>query len=167
MNEYIDVFELIDDMNEIIDFIAHGEETEEDLENLKELEISLNEKVSNFVAKIKNLTASRDAVKIQRESLQAKEQSLSRQIDRLEKFVFFLLQSTDTKKAGDAVHSAQRNKKRPVINILDEDRVPDQFARVVTTRKIDKRELYNWFKNTGEIVEGTEVLTGEEYLKIS
>lgn len=164
-NEYIEVFDLLDDMREILEIIAFGEETPEDIERLENLEIGFDEKVAEFVAKLKNLESNLEGVKYQRVLLQGKEKSIANQISRLQDFIKYLLQSTDTKKAGNAVHAAQRVKKRPIVNIVDADAVPEQFVEIVTERKIDKNEIYRWYKQTGDILPGTEIQKDEEYVK--
>lgn len=167
MNEYMDVFEIMDEMRDILDLIAFGEQNEEDVQRLEELDIEFNDKIAYFVAKMKNLETRREGVKTHRKILEDKEKSLAAQIERLDKFVYFLLQSANVKSAGNDVHAAQRVKKRPIINVVDEDAVPEEFVKIVTERKINKNDLYNWFKETGEIVPGTEVKTNEEYVKTS
>ena len=168
MNDYIsymDIFEIVEEMQGILDLIINDEASESDLENFQELELDFNEKIAQSVAKLKNLQSSRESVIAQRKILQNRERVLGTAIERLDTFIYSLLYNSDTKKAGNALHTAQRVRKRTIINVLNEDSVPNQFVEEVTQRKINKNDLYNWYKNTGEIVDGIEVVEGEEYLK--
>jgi|SRR5262252_1817579 len=46
----------------------------------------------------------------------------------------------------------------PSVEVLDQDQVPEEFRRVVTTVSVDKRAVLEHYKASGEIVDGVEIV---------
>ena len=57
--------------------------------------------------------------------------------------------------------------KSPIsVEILDEQQIPDEYKEVVTTIKVDKKKIADNFKETGEIIDGVNIITNNTNLRI-
>lgn len=52
------------------------------------------------------------------------------------------------------------------IEIENEDEIPSEFKKEVTTTQVDKTAIKNHFKDTGEIVPGIRIINDKTSLKI-
>lgn len=53
-------------------------------------------------------------------------------------------------------------RKNPLkVNILDEEKIPKEFIEVKTVESVNKKELLNRFKETGELIDGVSFEQGE------
>ncbi len=52
------------------------------------------------------------------------------------------------------------------IEIENEDEIPTEFKKEITTTQIDKTAIKNHFKNTGEIIPGIRIINNKTSLKI-
>lgn len=44
------------------------------------------------------------------------------------------------------------------VEVVDLDKVPEQYIKVKTEKTVDKTAIKKWFKDTGEIIEGTKIV---------
>ncbi len=44
------------------------------------------------------------------------------------------------------------------VEVIDLDKVPEQYIKVKTEKTVDKTAIKKWFKDTGEIIEGTKIV---------
>ena len=52
------------------------------------------------------------------------------------------------------------------IEIENEDQIPSEFKQEVMTVKIDKTAIKTYFKETGEIVPGTRIISDKTSLRV-
>lgn len=53
-------------------------------------------------------------------------------------------------------------RKNPLkVNVLDEEKIPKEFIDVKTVESVNKKELLNRFKETGELIDGVSFEQGE------
>ena len=128
-------------------------------ELLAELDLKFDEKAAGCVAFLKNLKAHRDAVKIERKRLEAKEKTAASDIESLTAYLLSNMQQAERTKAGTGQHSAriQKNSQLTVI-VMDENIVPDRFVEIKT--EVKKGEIGRWHKETGEIIAGVDIVEG-------
>ena len=156
------MYEINDEMDAILS-VASDEDFNPD--RLDILDIMFDEKVAGCVAYIKNLRAHQKAVKEEMTRLEAKVKTANNDEKSLMAYLQGCMMRADKEKAGKGMHTARRQRNtQPTITITDEHAVPDRFVEMIT--KVDKRAIARWLKETGEIVDGTEVTEGE-HLRIS
>ena len=57
--------------------------------------------------------------------------------------------------------------KNPIsIEITEEDKIPAQFKEIVQTVKVKKKAISDYFKETGELVQGVRIISDKRSLKI-
>lgn len=57
--------------------------------------------------------------------------------------------------------------KNPIsVEIENEDEVPSEFKKEITTMQIDKTAIKNYFKETGEIIPGIRIVNDKTSLRI-
>lgn len=131
-----------------------------------ELEKELMNKSSNIIAYIKNAESLIKAV--EDEEIRLKEmKELGKK--KLEKFKTYVLDNMNRLGLVDIQTSLGSLKvaKNPMsIEIENEDEVPSEFKKEVVKTTIDKTAIKNHFKETGEIVAGTRVITEKTSLRI-
>ena len=134
-------------------------------ETLAALDLKFDDKVSACVAFIKNLRAHRKAIKAERERLEAKEKTAANDEKSLIAYVLSNMQQAESTEAGQGMHKAkiQRNS-QPSVIVHQEHKIPDRFVRIET--KVLSREIAAWYKETGEIPNGTDIVEGE-HLRVS
>ncbi len=52
------------------------------------------------------------------------------------------------------------------VEIENEDEIPSEFKQEIVTIKIDKTAIKNHFKETGEVVAGTNIIDNKTSLRI-
>ena len=151
------LYEINDEMDAIL---SVDSDAEFDPDRLDELDIMFDEKASGCVAFIKNLIAHQKAIKAEIERLEAKVKTAANDEKSLKAYLLGCMQRADRQKAGNVPHTARiQANTQPTITVMDEHLVPDRFVEMIT--KVDKRAIAKWLKDTGEIVDGTEVTEGE------
>ena len=94
------------------------------------------------------------------------EQRISRRIAWHERCLEAWFQSTGAKSAN-LIHGKLKNTKgRERVDIIDEDAIPAKYKNETITYAPDKKRILAALKETGEIVEGTEVVRGEDKIVI-
>ena len=70
-------------------------------------------------------------------------------------------------KSANLIHGKLKNiKGREHVEIIDEDSIPAEYKNETITYAPDKKRILAALKESGEIVEGTEVVRGEDHIKI-
>jgi len=70
-------------------------------------------------------------------------------------------------KSANLINGKLKNiKGRERIEIIDEDAIPAEYKNETITHAPDKKRILAALRESGEIVEGTEVVRGEDHIKI-
>ena len=57
--------------------------------------------------------------------------------------------------------------KSPIsVEVVDEEKIPDEYKDVVFTTKVNKKKIADNFKATGELVEGVEIHADNTNLRV-
>ena len=151
---------------EISNAIIESQHDEVDIEQLKQLEMAFKDKAVACAAVTKNLRAESDAVDAELKRLMKRKAAIDNNRKRLIDYLLAEMQKAGVDKVDGGLHQIRRAKSPLLIQIIDEDNVPTQFRKVVIERTVDKKAVREHVKETGEIVEGTEVVQNE-HLRIS
>ena len=151
---------------EISNAIVESQHDEVDIEQLKQLEMAFKDKAVACATVTKNLRAESDAVNAEIQRLQNRKAAIDNNRKQLSAYVLLEMQRAGLDKIDGDVHRIRRAKSPLSIQVLDENSVPTEFRKVVIERTVDKKAIRDHVKETGEVVEGIEVIQ-KEHLRIS
>jgi hypothetical protein len=117
------------------------------------LKIERTEKIENCVALLKNWEALETAIKAEETALKARRESLEKRADWLKNYLAYCLEP------GEKLETAKCKiswRKSESIEILDEEKIPDEFFKTEIVKKVDKKAIRDTLKAGGE-VEGAEL----------
>lgn len=154
------------EINAAIETALNPPEGEEiDHEALESLKLSFDDKVEGCLAIIKNLKAEEAALDTEIKRLQARKKAVENNRKSLSDYTQFQLEVAGMKGVAVGVHKARIAKSPDGLIVMDEADIPESFKHIET--KIDKRGILKHFKETGEILPGTEIETDRTHLRIS
>ena len=84
-----------------------------------------------------------------------------RRAERLRAYLLRNLQSVGTERVDTARFRISVRFNPPSVAVLEQQLVPAEYLRTVTTVSVDKRLILDNYKATGEIVPGVEVSRGQ------
>lgn len=114
-----------------------------------ELQIEREEKIENIVLWYKNLLSDAEAYKAEKEAFAAKEKAVKNKAESLKNYLDSALKGQKFK----TVKAEVTYRKSTSVEIIDEEKIPEQYLRTVTTVSPDKTEIAKLLK-VGELVEG-------------
>ncbi len=121
-------------------------------------------KVDNIVKYIRNLSGDETAIKAEIARLRKKQMSTQTQISWLKDYLRSSLKGLGKRRYQTELFTISICRNQPKVVIIDEDAIPDEFVRLL--RQIEKSKIQRHLKETGEIVDGVELVNGE-HLRIS
>lgn len=139
---------------------------EEKSEINKELCEALQTKSTNIIGYYKNENALLDGIKAEIERLRNYKAIVEGRIDRYKEYVKSNMQILGINKIETELGTISIAKSPVKIEIIDEDKVPDEFKTIVQEVKVDKKSILNNFKETGEIPDGVDIQTENKSLRI-
>lgn len=147
------IYEINEQIMQCIDF-----ETGEiiDAEKLNALQIEKDKKIENIACWIKNLNAEAQDIKAEEQALAERRKSKENIAERLKQYLSEILRATPFESARAKITF----RKSTSVNITDESKVTDDFKKVETVVKIDKRAIADALKQ-GEIIDGAELVENQ------
>lgn len=94
------------------------------------------------------------------------DQRICRRIAWHERCLEAWFKSTGAKSATLINGKLKNIKGRQRVEIVDEDAIPAEYKKETITYSPDKKRILAALKESGEVVEGTEVVVGEDTIKI-
>src|SRR5574344_443540 len=141
---------------ELFNEAQEGELTEQEYNELgQELAKELQNKSSSIIAYIRNSELLIDAMKTE-----------EKKIEKFKNYVKENMEKLDIKEISTELGKLAIAKNPISIEIENEDEIPAEFKEEITTIKIDKTKIKNYFKETGEIVAGTKVVDNKTNLRV-
>lgn len=129
-----------------------GAVNDELLEALTAAEGNITAKIEACAKVVRNLEAERNAVKAEIARLDKKEESLGKNIERLEKAVIAAMERSETRKVKTPLFTIW-TKETPSVKFEDKTKLPRDFCRteVVTKYKPDRVAMRKYIQEGGEI----------------
>ena len=141
--------------------------TEEDKKKIEEeLTVLLQQKSQNIIGYTKNIELTINAMKEEEKRITENRKSLENKLEQFKKYVKECMERNDITKIETGLGTLSITKNPVSAEIINEDKVPDEFKQEVITIKIDKTKIKNNFKETGEIPEGVNIITTNTSLRI-
>lgn len=126
--------------------------------------LGFDDKLENCIAYYKNLLAQQAAYKAESDRLSSEAKKAKGKADWLQGYIQECLTVADKEQFSSGVHSVKFKKLPPKLGAIDEDKVPEEFRKMVVTESVDKRALLKAVKENP--IDGVELITGEKGLTI-
>lgn len=152
---------------ELMDKAQEGELAEEEYNQLgEEIALELQNKGTSIVGYALNEMVLIDAMDAQIKRLQDMKKARQNKLDNFKKYVKENMERLNLSKLETELGTISIQKSpKATVEILDEEKVPNKYKKIVQEIKIDKTAIAQDAKETGEAIEGTRVLIGT-YLRI-
>ena len=155
----MNLYELTDRFKQA-EYYFNNAETEDEIlkaeQYLIEAEVGLTEKAENIAKWIKNLEAERDVFKQEAVRLSEKSRSLDNKVSSLKRYLQDSLEVAGIDKVKGELFTVSIQNNPVSLDISKIDQIPDEFIRTPEPT-VNKRELLNHIKETGEVFEGVEL----------
>lgn len=147
--------------------MENEEITQEEKEKIQEeLTVLLQQKSQNIIGYTKNIELTISAMKEEEKRISDNRKSLENKLINFKKYVKECMERNNITKIETALGTLSISKSPTSVEIVNEDEIPSKFKQEVVTVKIDKAKIKNYFKETGEIPEGTNIITSNTSLRI-
>ena len=133
---------------------------EEELTNL------LNQKSQSIIGYTRNLELTIEAKKSEEKRISESRKADEKILENFKQYVKECMEKGGFTKVETEIGSLTIAKNPASVEIIDENIIPEEFKQEVVTVKVDKTAIKNHFKETGEIPEGTNIITTNTSLRI-
>lgn len=130
------------------------------------LQEELMKKSSNIIGYIKNMELTVDAMKSEETRIATNRKALENRISRIKEMAKNVMEVNNIKKLETELGTMTVAKNPMSVEIIDETRVPDEFKRIEVVTKVDKAKIKEHYKDTGELIEGVNIIDNATNLKI-
>ena len=152
----ISLYEMTNDLSELLAIEEISEEQKQD--NIMEM---IKGKSENIIKLTRNMESRIKSVKEEEKRLAEYRKSEEKKLERLKNYVVSCLQDADIKKIDTNVGRISLKKSPASVQILDEDKIPQEFKTTEQVTKISKKDIKEILK-AGKTVEGA-VLVDDNY----
>ena len=153
MFKLYELTEMYQNISNLIEEDADNETLEKALDEITD---NIQMKAENMAKLIKSIEGNINALKDEEKRLQAKRKALENKVVSIKRYLEEQLKAMGLKKVQGNLFTVSIQKNPQSVNILNEDLIPEQFKKVVTTTKIDRKELLAALKE-GQEIEGAEI----------
>lgn len=153
--------------NGFMDLNEKEELSEEERQEIgMQLADALQTKSNNIIAYYQDQNTLLNAIDEEIKRLQEYKKSTKNKIDRYKEYVKSNMDLLGLEKISTDLGVISIAKSPISVEILDEQQIPDEYKEVVTTIKVDKKKIADNFKETGEIIDGVNIITNNTNLRI-
>lgn len=153
MFKLYELTEMYQNISNLIEEDADNETLEKALDEITD---NIQMKAENMAKLIKSIEGNINALKDEEKRLQAKRKALENKVVSIKRYLEEQLKVMGLSKVQGNLFTVSIQKNPQSVNILNEDLIPEQFKEVVTTTKIDRKELLAALKE-GQEIEGAEI----------
>lgn len=132
----------------------------------EELTMLLQQKSQNTIAYTRNIELTIEAMKSEEKRISEQRKALENRLERFKEYVKECMEKGGFTKVDTGLGTLTIAKNPMSIEIIDEEEVPDEFKKIVTTKKVDRDAIKKHFKETGEILSGIRIIDDKTSLRI-
>lgn len=125
--------------------------TGEQLQKLEELQDSIENKAINTAAFIKNLEVEKNAIDEARKKMEERANKIDTKINYLKSYLKYNLEKNNINKVTSAYYDITIRKNPSSVNIMEPEKIPEKYLKIVTTQRIDKTLIAQDLKNNIEV----------------
>ena len=158
---------LYDITNGFTQLILADEISEEEKQKInEELTLLLKQKSENIIGFTKNIELTIDSIKNEEKRLAENRKNLENKLANFKDYVKKCMENAGLQKVDTVLGTISIAKNPISVEITDENEIPNKYKVQEITTKIDKKSILNDFKETGEVVEGTKIITDKTNLRM-
>ena len=147
--------------------MAQDEMSDEDKNKVKEeLTILLQRKSNSIIGYTKNIELTIEAMKKEEERISNNRKVLENRLKNFKEYVKNCMEGNGIKKVETDLGSLTIAKSPISIEIIDEEKIPDEYKEIVFSTKVNKKKIADNFKATGELIEGVEIHSDNTNLRV-
>ena len=151
------LYELTAEYKNILDLIEV-----DDSEGLKlaleQLDGEIETKVENSVKVIKSIEGDILALKEEEKRLAGRRKALENKVSSMKEYIEHNLNFIEDKKVKTTLFTVAMQNNKKSVNILNEEVIPEEYVKTVTTTSIDKVALYEAMEKQGLEIDGVELV---------
>ena len=106
-------------------------------------------------------------LKSQEREISSKRKYLETQYATLKEKIKLVLEENEISKIETESGKLSIRKNPISVEIIDESLIPNKYKKLIQTIQIDKKEIINDFKETGELIEGVKINSQNTSLQIN
>lgn len=154
------LYELTEMYQNIWDLVADEEVDLDTLETaLSQVEDNLEVKAESMAKLVKGIDGDVTALKEEENRLAKRRKALENKQTNIKQYLQNQFNVMGIDKVKTPLFTVALQNNPPSVNILDEDLIPEQYKKTVTTTSIVKKDLLNALKE-GQVIEGAEIKQG-------
>ena len=132
--------------------------------------IDINEMIFNKQVDLVNLVLSKEQeiyeLKKQEQEISNKRKYNEAQLEKFKDNVKTILEVNGIETIETDVGKISVRQNPISVEIEDENKIPAEFKQLVQTIKVDKKRIIDYFKQTGEIIDGVKINTQNTSLQV-
>lgn len=164
---YLKLYEITNGFMKLLDEKETENLTEEDKNQIADqLTQALQTKSTNIIAYYQEQNALLNAIDEQIKRLQDYKKFTKNKIDSYKEYVKNNMDLLGIDKIQTELGSITVANSPVSVEIIDIDKIPNEYKKIVTEVNIDKTKIKDNFKATGEIIDGVKIITDNKYLRI-
>jgi hypothetical protein len=142
--------------------------TEQSVKNkLQGITEQLNNKAENIGKLVMEINAESEVIQKEIERLANRKRVAENKAEWLKSYVLTEMLSSGIEKIEGQVLTLSLRKSPPSVTVLDQTLIPEQYFRIIPENKeVNKKAILENFKTTGEILNGTSIVTDKKTLMI-
>lgn len=141
-----------------------GEEIQASLDNIKE---QIGDKVESIAKIILSLKGDVKSVEAETERLVKRTQGMNNHIEWLKNYLLTEMISSNTYKVKRDLVTVSVADNPPSVEVVNLDLIPTEYRRVIPeTWQPDKKAMIEHFRETGEIIVGTDLVLNKKHINI-
>ena len=155
------LYELTEMYKNIWDLVEDDEIDLDTLETaLGQVEDNLEVKAENMAKLVKGIDGDIDTLKTEEKRLAEKRRTLENKKNNIKYYLENQLRVMEIDKVKTPLFTVALQKNPPSVDILDEDLIPEQYKKTITTTTVVKKDLLDALK-AGQVIEGAEIKQGK------
>ena len=158
---------LYDITGRFMEIMNQEELTQEEFDAFKaELGEMLQTKSTGIIGYVRNTETTIAAIKSEEERLYAMRKAFENRLDKFKKYVKDNMETMGLESVDTQIGKLSIAKSPASVTITSEDEIPAEFKIIKQEIVVDKKRILEHFKDTGEVLDGTQINTSNTYLKI-
>ena len=155
------LYELTEMYQNIWDLVSDDETDLDTLEiALSQIEDNIEIKAESMAKLVKGIDGDVIALKAEEERLAKRRKALENKQSNIKLFLENQLKQMGLDKVETPLFKVSIQNNPPSVNILDEDLIPEQYKKTVTTTSLVKNDILKALKE-GQVIEGAELKQGK------
>lgn len=150
-----------------VEIMNNEELSEEQVQELgTELAMELKNKSSNIIAYVIDSESLLERIKAEEKRLADIRKLGEVKLEKFKKYVKENMEALELQKIQTELGTLSIAKNPISVDVIEEDKLPNEFKQEVVTMKIDKKAIAQHFKETGEVPSGCIIYTDKTSLRI-